>query len=117
MKNYPVTPVAKPRMTRADRWKKRPATEKYWRFKDEVRLLGVTVPDSGSHVTFIIPMPKSWSKKKKLALDGQPHRQRPDVDNLAKALLDAIFDEDAGVWDIRVTKLWGGVGSINVKEG
>ena len=28
---YPVEPVAKPRMTRSDRWKKRPVVEKYWR--------------------------------------------------------------------------------------
>ena len=26
-----ITPVAKPRMTQSDKWKKRPIVEKYWR--------------------------------------------------------------------------------------
>lgn len=27
-------------------------------------------------------------------MNGKPHQQRPDVDNLIKAVMDAIFDED-----------------------
>jgi len=32
-----------------------------------------------------LPMPKSWSKKKKSAMAGRPHRQKPDRDNIDKA--------------------------------
>lgn len=113
---YPITPVPKPRMTRRDKWLNppRPAVAKYWAFKDEVRLRGVIVPTSGYHVTFILPMPQSWSKKKRGDMDGKPHTQTPDKDNLEKALLDAIYERDEHVWDGRVTKLWGKDGKIIV---
>ncbi len=61
-------------------------------------------------------MPKSWSQKKRTQLNGQAHQQKPDKDNLEKALLDAIFDDDSRVWDGRVTKLWGEKGQIIVGE-
>ncbi len=32
------TIVAKPRMTRSDKWKERPATSKYWAFKDLITI-------------------------------------------------------------------------------
>lgn len=57
-------------------------------------------------------MPKSWTLKKKRKTVGQPHKQKPDKDNLEKALLDAVYDEDCCVWDGRVTKLWGWTGMI-----
>ena len=88
----------------------------YRAFCDEVRLRRLTLPDSGYHVTFVIPMPRSWPKKKKALMDGQPHQQVPDKDNLEKALLDAIFGRDEHVWDGRVTKVWGVEGQIIVKE-
>lgn len=113
---YQVTPVAKPRQTRSDKWKQRPAVMKYRAFCDQCRLLGIEVPESGAHVTFHIPMPKSWSKKRRAEMLGQPHQQRPDTDNLAKALLDAVLPEDSGVWDIRTTKRWAETGSIEIKD-
>src|SRR5690554_3514466 len=101
---YPITPMGKPRMTQRDKWKQRPEVMRYRAFRDEVRIRGVKLPESGYHLTFVLPMPKSWSKKKRDAMRGAPHQQRPDKDNLEKALLDAIFEEDARIWDGRVTK-------------
>lgn len=86
---------------------------RYFAFRDEVKLRGVELPDC-SHVTFIIPMPDSWSEKKKLSMDGKPHRQKPDYDNLAKALGDAVYGEDCQLHDIRNTKIWGRVGGIQI---
>ena len=113
---YGINPVAKPRMTRADKWKKRKCVMKYRNFCDQVRMSGLILPPAGYHVIFILPMPKypSWSKKKRVAMDGQPHQQTPDKDNLEKALLDALFQNDAHIWDGRVTKLWGYSGKIVV---
>ena len=116
-KIYDIVPVPKPRMTRSDRWKTRPSTERYWAFKEEVRLKRVKVPEKGAHITFVMPVPKSWTKKKKAEHLGKPHQQKPDVDNLVKALLDAIYDDDAHVWDVRATKIWGEIGKIVVEEG
>lgn len=112
---YPITPQAKPRMTRADKWKQRPAVMKYRAYKDEIRLRQVQVPEAAAHITFVLPMPASWSKKKRQSMSGQPHQQKPDVDNLHKGLLDALFDDDCRVWDHRVTKIWGESGAIRVE--
>ena len=113
-KVYNITPVAKPRMTQSDRWKKRPCVMKYWAFKDLVRLAGIKLQDGGSHIIFYIPMPKSWSEKKKAQMDGKPHTLKIDVDNLLKALFDAISREDKIYWDIRITKRWSYDGKIEI---
>ena len=111
---YLIEPIGAPRMTQRDRWKKRPVVLRYHAYRDAVRVCRVAVPDSGAHVTFVLPMPASWSKAKREAHIWQPHRQRPDVDNLAKALLDAVYDEDCRVHDLRVSKIWGERGMIVV---
>ena len=115
-KTYKITPVAKPRMTQSDRWKKRPCVMKYWAFKDLVRLAGIKLPEGYGHVIFYVPMPKSWSKKKRAEMDGRPHRlkTRNDRDNLTKALQDAILENDGALWDMRTTKLWSYEGKIEV---
>jgi Holliday junction resolvase RusA-like endonuclease len=111
----PIIPCAKPRMTVGDRWKSRPIVEKYWRFKDELRLLCPDLVLPGSYqVEFTFPMPQSWSQKKKVAYDGQPHQSRPDLDNLLKALNDCLMDEDSYIWDVRATKIWGQEGCIRI---
>jgi Holliday junction resolvase RusA-like endonuclease len=61
-------------------------------------------------------MPKSWSKKKREQMHGKPHQQKPDVDNFAKAVLDALFEDDSHIHDIRVSKIWGHTGAIIVEE-
>lgn len=111
---YEITPVPKPRMTRADRWKKRPAVLRYFAFCDEVRLAGVKIPNAGAKLIFHLPMPASWSKKKQGNMAGTPHQKRPDLDNLIKALLDAVLSEDACVWQYEATKLWAKTGAIEV---
>lgn len=115
MKTYPIIPNTKPRMTRSDKWKQRPCVLQYRAFKDEVRLHKVVLPEC-HHVTFVVPMPKSWSMKKQKAHYGKPHQQRPDVDNFCKALFDAVFEEDSHIWDCRMTKIWGSKGEIRIRE-
>lgn len=113
MKIYPITPVPKPRMTQRDRrLPKRPCVARYHAFKDQVRALGVEVPASGAHVEFKMPMPKSWSGKKKSRMVFTPHQQKPDIDNLLKALLDAVHKDDSHIWDIRASKSWSTEGKI-----
>lgn len=113
----PVEPVAKPRMTRSDSWKKRECVVKYWEFKDSIRehLTDLTLPVPGI-ARFFVPMPKSWSKKKKASMLNQPKLTVPDVDNYLKALLDAVYDNDSEVWDFRGVKLWSDTGYIEIWE-
>ena len=82
---------------------------RYRAFADELRALcaGKVVLWEATHVLFVLEMPKSWSHRKKLAMDGCWHEQKPDIDNLLKAFLDALHEDDAGVADVRATKIWG----------
>ena len=65
----------------------------------------------GIHVWFA--MPASWSKKKRSAHAGQYHAQKPDADNVTKAVLDALTDcgawvDDAQVAFCQLIKRWTG---------
>ena len=111
---YDITPVPKPRMTQRDKWKGRECVKRYHAFKDECKAKNVTLPESGATVVFVIPFPKSYSNKKRFELDGQPHKQKPDIDNLLKALMDAVYDDDSCVYNITLFKYWGYVGSISI---
>lgn len=114
-RTYSIVPLAKPRMTRRDKWSKRPCVMRYWEFKSECRSYNVEIPDS-SEITFILPMPQRWSEKKRAAMYGEPHRQKPDIDNLIKALLDAVYDDDSAISEIHARKVWGEVGRIIVRR-
>lgn len=117
---FPVTPVAKPRMTQRDQWAKRPAVVRYRAYCDALRGYagreGFELPDAGAHITFVIPMPPSWSKRKRAAMDGAPHQQKPDVDNLLKGLFDALRPDDAAIWQVAgMEKRWGTVGRVVIR--
>ena len=66
-----------------------------------------------------IPMPESWSKKKQAAMDGKLMASKPDMDNIEKALFDALgtdpngnrpraglYRDDAQVASKNVVKRW-----------
>ena len=108
---YDVCPVPKPRQTRADVWRKRPAVMRYRAFADELRLavrhrmFSIALP---VHILFVMPAPKCGMSRV-----GKHHTSRPDVDNLLKAFTDALWpEEDSHVWDVRATKVWGKSGAI-----
>lgn len=114
-----VEPIGKPRMVRSDRWRERKCVSQYWAYRDRVRLaaklqhyrLGETLD-----VTFYLPMPPSWSRKKRAEMEHRFHRQKPDLDNLVKAFLDALTSDDSGVHEITARKRWGTEGLIMVEE-
>lgn len=116
IKIYPITPMGAPRMTRADAWNKRDVVLRYRAFKDLVQAHKVELAN-GYSVTFVLPMPPSWSKKKRDAMRGQYHQYKPDLDNLLKALMDSIFGEDCHIADLgRVKKVWGDSGQIKIEQ-
>ncbi|MCP6014317.1 RusA family crossover junction endodeoxyribonuclease [Klebsiella pneumoniae] len=51
-------------------------------------------------------MPQSWSQKKRAQYAGRPHQSKPDCDNMLKALMDALYEDDSHVWDCRITQIW-----------
>ena len=106
-------------MTRRDKWLNPPrlCVAQYRAFKDEVRLAKINIPDCNARIYFFIPIPKSWSRQKQQEMVWKPHQQTPDIDNYLKALMDAIFDDDSHVWDIRPTKIWAKEGAIEILYG
>lgn len=66
------------------------------------------------HVVFHIPMPKSWSAKKRKTMRGMPHQQRPDIDNILKGLMDAVLPEDSHVHGVVAYKTWADTGAIEI---
>lgn len=117
MIRIPLHPMAKPRITaqtiHGDKAKR------YYAWRDQFRAMlfySQEAADEYFEITkvgaftakFVIPMPKSWSKKKRAESLGRRHMQRPDADNLMKALKDAlVVKDDCVYWDSRQIKIWG----------
>ena len=64
-------------------------------------------------------IPLSWSKaKRQAALDGDIYPARPDVDNIAKTVLDGmnevVYVDDAQVTYLKVSKKYSEEGSVTV---
>jgi Holliday junction resolvase RusA-like endonuclease len=64
-------------------------------------------------------IPLSWSKaKRQAALNGDIYPARPDVDNIAKTVLDGmngvVYADDAQVTFLKVTKKYAEEGSVTV---
>ncbi len=51
-------------------------------------------------------------EKKKNEMNGMPHKQTPDTDNLTKAIKDSLLDQDSKVWYEKCEKRWAFRGSI-----
>ena len=113
-----VTPMGKPRMTQRDKWKKRDVVVRYYALKDALRWEAKRngwKPTPTLSITFYIPMPKSWSKKKKTEMMWEHHQEKPDLDNLVKAFKDCLYEEDKMVHTyVRIQKVWDHEGSIVV---
>ncbi len=127
---FDVVPVGAVRMTQSDKWKtnplhkdpnkrQRPEVTRYFNFKDIVRqqakdlnyILGDTL-----EVIFCVPMPQSWSTKKKERMNKLPVKTRPDIDNYVKAFADAICIEDGNIWFVKAEKRYAFQGSIIIYQ-
>jgi len=103
-----ANPMGKPRQTHSDIWKKRPVVIRYRKYCDQIRAASGKLPDNVySIIVFAyIPMPESWPKKKRAEMNGQFHRQKPDVDNICKGILDALFKDDSAIAGCCGWKFW-----------
>ena len=67
-------------------------------------------------LTFNMPFPKSYSKKKRAELLATPHMLIPDLDNLIKNVLDRadniLWNNDKYIWNITARKVWSEQGNI-----
>jgi len=123
---FDVVPMGKPRMTQSDKWKtnpehpdpkkrKRDVIHKYHLWQNEIRSqaekMGFKIGKTLDAV-FFVPMPESWKKGKKERMLGMPCEEKPDVDNIVKALADTFSKEDKSLWWFKAEKRWAYYGSI-----
>ena len=114
----PGVPVGKGRPRFSGRGGHTYTPEKTKDYEEKVRLCWRTQSGKGfagkvpllASVTAYFPIPKSVSKKKAEAMAGTFHVNRPDADNIAKAILDALnghaYPDDAAVQIDRSWKIY-----------
>ncbi|RUM87196.1 MAG: RusA family crossover junction endodeoxyribonuclease [Thermodesulfatator sp.] len=120
-------PQGRPRIVRFPNGKaglKDPEVSRDW--KNYVRMCvaeKVKEPISGPvalDLWFYLPIPKSFSRRKRLrALSGELRPTgRPDLDNLVKAVLDALLgvalEDDRQIVELRAAKLYGAVPGVEI---
>jgi Holliday junction resolvase RusA-like endonuclease len=108
------------KMTAKGRFNKR--AKSYHSKLNELRLklkLAKLKPTDKLTLTFVLAMPKSWSKKKRLEMDGKPCKKHVDLSNLIKAVEDCIYNgnitdmDDCEIWAYgSMSKVWGQEGKI-----
>jgi Holliday junction resolvase RusA-like endonuclease len=102
-------PVGKPRQTQRDKWMKRDCVVRYRAWADAARLAAPKdLPAEPIWVTVWawLPIPKSLTKTRQRGLKGQNHRQKPDADNILKAVCDALFVKDEVIACKHIEKFW-----------
>lgn len=110
-----IAPMAAVRLPNKMRFSKKGL--RYFAWKENVLLLALSAKIPADidelHCKFIIRMPDSWSEKKRVSLDGSPHQQTPDRNNLEKAVEDALWPKrDSHIWKSSASKVWGREGKI-----
>jgi hypothetical protein len=67
-------------MTKADRWKKRPEVERYWKWCDALRGFAskarFVLPDHGAHITFYFAAQLVEQEKERNAGQAAPEQAR-----------------------------------------
>jgi Holliday junction resolvase RusA-like endonuclease len=125
---FDVVPMGAVRMTQSDKWKLNPnhidpkkrqreVVTQYFNFRSKVleqaRQMNFELPEV-LDIVFLVPMPFTWSEKKKVRNNKMPVKKRPDIDNYVKAFMDALSKEDGNIWKINAEKRYAFRGSILV---
>ena len=93
--------------------------QRYARYKTALRMflrgVGIKECPERFEITFVMPFPISYTQKQRKELEGQPHRYKPDLDNLVKGFIDCFGKDDSGVHEFYARKIWGKDGKIILK--
>ena len=111
----PIQPMGAVRTTQKQKWTDE-RYKKYAAYKEHIGFMArqiikqpTTAPILAT-VTFYMPIPNSWSQKKKERHEGAIHTSKPDIDNLVKGLFDSLnkiaWKDDAQVYEVHSRKLY-----------
>lgn len=127
---FDIIPRGAVRMTQSDRWKTNPyhtdpnkrqrkVVTEYFDFKNllvmQANLMRFELGKCFDAV-YLLPMPNSWSEKKKERMNGMPCEVKPDTDNITKAIKDALRKNDSDIWYEKAEKRWAYKGSIIIYQ-
>lgn len=68
----------------------------------------------GMQIVAVMKMPKKLSKAARAAMWGSPCSTKPDLDNIAGAVMDALLPDDAAVVDLQCYKVWGDTDLLSI---
>jgi Holliday junction resolvase RusA-like endonuclease len=117
---FDVIPFGAVRMTKRDtifldpnhidpKKRQRKAVTSYFQFKTTFALQAAQmrfVLGKELDAVYFLPMPETWSEKKKNRMNGMPHESKPDTDNITKAIKDTLKKNDSDVWWEKAEKRW-----------
>lgn len=123
---FDVIPIGAPRMTQSDKWKTNPnhidpnkrqraVVTNYFAFKNTLLWQAKEMNFELGQIldaVYLIPMPNSWSEKKKERMNGLPCEVKPDTDNITKGVKDTFRKNDSDIWYEKAQKHWAYKGSI-----
>ena len=123
---FDVIPFGAPRLTQSDKWKTNPnhpdplkrqrkVVTQYFDFKNRLVQQAIEMGFELEQIfdaVYLIPMPNSWSAKKKEKMNGLPCEVQPDTDNITKAIKDTLRKSDSDIWFEKAEKRWAYHGSI-----
>jgi Holliday junction resolvase RusA-like endonuclease len=106
----PTAAIGKPRMTRRDKWKKRPCVVAYRAWCDLVREHCPNPPPAERveeiTITARYVLPPSLSERERRERAFKRKRTKPDGDNIIKALCDALWKRDEALGDLSISRQW-----------
>lgn len=123
---FDVIPMGAPRLSQSDKWKTNPnhidpmkrqrkVVTNYYAFKNTLIWQGKSMQfELGKTLDalYLIPMPNSWSMKKKELMNGMPCEVKPDTDNITKGVKDTFRKNDSDIWYEKAEKRWAFKGSV-----
>lgn len=111
----PLPPMGAVRTTQKQKYVDERA-KKYFTYKHHIAFLTkqhLKVPTKNPvlvDLTFYMPIPNSWSKKKKEYYNGKIHKSKPDIDNLIKGVFDSLnkiaWKDDNQVYEVHSKKTY-----------
>ena len=124
----PVKPKGRPRFSKVGGFVRTYTDKKTLDYESLVREAAIQALGSSDtletpiavYLLFRLPIPQSYSKKRTEAcLSGsERHVKRPDLDNLAKSVLDGmngvVFKDDSQITSLHCTKVYSNVAGVNI---
>lgn len=98
-------PIGKPRQTRSDKWRARPCVIAYRAWADVARMMAFR---KNRKLMLVHPTEltvKAYFESGKVHRCG-PHTVKADLDNVCKAVMDALFLNDQLIYRIHAEKYW-----------